>query len=488
MFRFLQRQSIAVRLGIYATCSMVSCLLCGLTGAYVARWSHSHEVRMAESTTQVLLCATRATGSLLATQRALDALVEKAGSPGLSERTADYQAARDQAMKAAAASGVGTEFTGAFSEAGDAVAARAARGDRSGASELAAAQFAPTLHAAIKEVVDQSNRSQSEAAERALSLEREINLYSKVAAAVAFAATASIAFWGRYFQRGITNELSTMASSLAATVGVVEGNSRRLSSSSQKLAEGASQQTEALQSTSSSMAQMASMATRNSESSARVNDLMAQHAIPNFKLIHERMATMEHAVNEASNASRETAKVISTIDEIAFQTNILALNAAVEAARVGEAGQGFAVVAGEVRSLALRSANAAKETQDLIDRSNAKTRDTLDLYRDVSKLIAQNGEITTQVKALVSGVASASREQEEGISHVSSSVVEMNAITRSNAGHANDTASTSAQLHSEAEALGRNLARLQVLVGGGKSRSPSVIGTDPLAVGAAAAS
>ncbi len=487
MFRFLQRQSIALRLAIYATCSMVSCLMCGLAGAYVTRWSHAQERSVSGSTAQVLRAETSATMDLLASQKALDAVIEASGA-GASEKRGSYEAAEQGALKSLAAAGGATEEARAVFEAGDAAADRAISGDRSGATAIAASRFAPALNAALAGVAEQSSRSLADIESNSLSLEREVSLYSKIAAVIAFFATASIAFWGRYFQKGITMELSGMASSLAATVGVVEDNSRRLSSSSRKLADGASHQTSALESTSASMAQMAAMAKRNSESSGRVNELMAKQAIPNFKLIHERMAAMEHAVNEASNASQETSKVIGTIDEIAFQTNILALNAAVEAARVGEAGQGFAVVAGEVRSLAQRSADAAKETQDLIDRSNAKTKDTLELYRQVSKLITQNGEITTQVTSLVSDVANASREQEQGIGLVSTSVVEMNEVTRSNAGHAGDTASTSAQLHSEAEALGQNLSRLQVLVGGGRVRDLMLQSDVPTAAPAPAAS
>lgn len=486
MFRFLQRQSIALRLAIYATCSMVSCLMCGLAGAYVTRWSHAQERGVSGSTAQVLRAETSATTALLASQRALGAVIV-AGASGSAETRAAYDAAKEGAIKSLTAAGASAEQAHAVFEAGDDAASRASSGDKSGAAAIADSRFAPALDAALASVAEKAERSLAEIEGNSLSLERQVSLYSKIAAVIAFLATASIAFWGRYFQRGITKELSGMASSLAATVGVVEDNSRRLSTSSRKLADGASHQTSALESTSASMAQMAAMAKRNSESSGRVNELMAEKAIPNFKLIHERMAAMEHAVNEASNASRETSKVIGTIDEIAFQTNILALNAAVEAARVGEAGQGFAVVAGEVRSLAQRSANAAKETQDLIDRSNAKTKDTLELYGQVSKLIAQNGEITNQVTSLVSDVAKASQEQEQGIGLVSTSVVEMNEVTRSNAGHAGDTASTSAQLHSEAEALGRNLSSLQVLVGGGRARELILPADGPIAAPAPAA-
>ncbi len=162
------------------------------------------------------------------------------------------------------------------------------------------------------------------------------------------------------FMRSMPAPFRILAAELRAAADHVTAAAEQVSEASQTLAQGASEQAASLEETGASLEEMSSMAKRNAESSAQVNTLMTDEAGKNLKQINERMASMEKTVTEASQASHETAKIVKTIDEIAFQTNILALNAAVEAARAGEAGMGFAVVAEEVRNLAQRSAHAAK--------------------------------------------------------------------------------------------------------------------------------
>ena len=179
---------------------------------------------------------------------------------------------------------------------------------------------------------------------------------------------------------------------------------------------------------------------------------------------------MEHmtaAMEAIKVSSGDIAKIIKTIDEIAFQTNILALNAAVEAARAGEAGMGFAVVADEVRSLAQRAAQAAKETAAKIEGAITNTEQGVE---DSAKVAERLREIVTkirQVDELVADVAAASREQTQGIDQVNTAVTQMDSVTQSNAASAEESASAAEELNAQAESLKDAVAQLVAMVGGG---------------------
>jgi len=171
-------------------------------------------------------------------------------------------------------------------------------------------------------------------------------------------------------------------------------------------------------------------------------------------------------------SSTEVAKIVKTIDEIAFQTNILALNAAVEAARAGEAGMGFAVVAEEVRNLAQRSALAAKETADKIDaaltRSDKGARISEEVSRNLNGIIDQVRELDR----LISEIATASGEQSQGIEQVNTAVGQIDKVTQSNAAAAEESASASEELNAQASELNALVGNLLKLVGGERINDP----------------
>ncbi|MBW2664283.1 MAG: chemotaxis protein, partial [Deltaproteobacteria bacterium] len=241
-------------------------------------------------------------------------------------------------------------------------------------------------------------------------------------------------------------------SNAAAAADQVSAASGEIASSSQSLAEGASEQAASLEETSASMEEMASMVKQNADNSQQANNLMqeASQAVGKAKT---SMVDLESSMGEISKASEETQSVVKTIDEIAFQTNLLALNAAVEAARAGEAGAGFAVVAEEVRNLALRSADAAKSTAELIEGTVKKVKHGSDLVTTTSGVFNQVAESTSKVGELVSEISAASKEQAQGVEQVNKAMTEMDTVTQQNAATAEESASASEEMSAQAHEL-----------------------------------
>jgi methyl-accepting chemotaxis protein len=209
---------------------------------------------------------------------------------------------------------------------------------------------------------------------------------------------------------------------------------------------------------------MASMTKRNAENARNANELAKQAREAADKGVND-MRTMSAAMEAIKVSSNDISKIIKTIDEIAFQTNILALNAAVEAARAGEAGMGFAVVADEVRSLAQRSAAAAKETADKIEGAIAKTGQGVEINSKVATALNDIMTKVRQVDELVTEVTSASREQTEGITQINTAVGQMDKVTQSNASNAEESAAAAEELNAQAGVMKESVNELLQLVG-----------------------
>jgi methyl-accepting chemotaxis protein len=252
----------------------------------------------------------------------------------------------------------------------------------------------------------------------------------------------------------------------------VSSASTQMSSASQGLAESASEEASTLEETSSSLEEMSSMTRQNADGSRKALELV-QSAQHNMQSSGESMDKLSQSMEDIENASRETQKIIKTIDEIAFQTNLLALNAAVEAARAGEAGAGFAVVADEVRNLARRAAESAKSTTEIIEgtmeRVEVGGRLVVEVF-DRFKLVETDSQ---SLSTLMSEISTASEEQARGIEQISAATSDLDKAIQSNAANAEETAASSEELNAQALSLQDFVSQLVVLVDGSEARAKS---------------
>jgi methyl-accepting chemotaxis protein len=270
---------------------------------------------------------------------------------------------------------------------------------------------------------------------------------------------------GIFVARSITKPILRVADTLSAGADQTAAAAGQVSTSSQSLAEGSSEQAASLEETTSSLEEMSSMTKRNAENAQKANDL-ARSARQAADAGATDMQAMATAMTDIKTSSDDIAKIIKTIDEIAFQTNILALNAAVEAARAGEAGMGFAVVADEVRNLAQRSAVAAKETAGKIEGAITKTALGVQLTDKVAKTLQEIVEKARRVDELVAEVANASKEQTQGIEQLNTAIGQIDKVTQGNAASAEESASAAEEMSAQTVALKEAVGELLALVNG----------------------
>jgi methyl-accepting chemotaxis protein len=264
--------------------------------------------------------------------------------------------------------------------------------------------------------------------------------------------------------RRVTKPIVEVIGGLRASSESITGTAAQVHDASQTLASGSSQQAGSIEETSASLEEIAATTRSNADNANRAKTL-ATEARSAAEAGAADMRGMSQAVADIKNSSAKIAKIIKTIDEIAFQTNILALNAAVEAARAGEAGAGFAVVADEVRSLALRASQAARETSSSISEAIETTDRGVKISAQVEAGLQRIVEKVRSVDELSTEIAGSCREQTQGIGEVNEAVTQMDHVTQRNAATADETANSATALNQQAVALRDAVGALVVLLG-----------------------
>ena len=287
-------------------------------------------------------------------------------------------------------------------------------------------------------------------------------------AIVALAGIVGIVLVGLVIGRSIGKPINSVVTGLNEGADQVAAAAGQVSSSSQTLAEGASEQAASLEETASSIEEMSSMTRQNAQNAGQADSLMkeAQQVVAETS---RYMDELKASIEKIDSASGEMAKIIKSIDEIAFQTNLLALNAAVEAARAGEAGAGFAVVADEVRNLAMRAAEAAGSTGELIEGNIGNIKLGTELVGTTGEAFSRVAEAAAKAAELVAEIAVASDEQAQGIEQINKAAGEMDKVTQHVAANAEESAAAAEELSAQAETMKGMVVDLAVMVEGARA-------------------
>ncbi len=259
----------------------------------------------------------------------------------------------------------------------------------------------------------------------------------------------------------LTENLSTAMGQIANAERRISGDAEQLSNSSQSLAQGATEQASAIEQMYATLDDL----TRSAEQNVKTTDNAQENARmagEQVTLSGEQMEQMVAAMGNITNASQEISRIITTIENIAFQTNILALNAAVEAARAGTAGKGFSVVADEVRSLASQSDQAAKATKDLIENSVRATEQGSKIVEEVSATLQKTLELVMQSSSDIQSIAEATRGEAESIAQVTEGIGQISSVVQTNSASSEESAAVSAELFDQVRLLQDQTRRFQL--------------------------
>lgn len=283
-----------------------------------------------------------------------------------------------------------------------------------------------------------------------------------------FGTLLAIAF-GIYLSRSISKPIIAAVEDLKGGTSQIASASEQLLAASEQLAEGSTEQAASIQEISATMEESSAMIEQNTSNTMQVAELAEDANNASSEGANE-MKSMMNSMDEIKESSSEIGKIIKVIDEIAFQTNILALNAAVEAARAGQAGKGFAVVAEEVRNLAQRSARAANDTSEIIEKNILLSEQGVNAAAKVNESLISINDKVSQVNSLIADITNASREQAEGISQVNNTIVEIDKVTQINAANSEETSAASQELSAQAATLKDIADTINKLVNGAKSQ------------------
>lgn len=258
--------------------------------------------------------------------------------------------------------------------------------------------------------------------------------------------------------RTIVISLSNIFGQIRDSVDQVAAEAQQVSNGSQALAQGATQQASSVEELATTITGISNTSKNNARNSRQANDhsmLASEQVSESVKLMEEMVSAMARI----SDSSKKIGNIISTIENIAFQTNILALNAAVEASRAGEAGKGFAVVAEEVRSLAAKSDEAAKATKDLIERSISTVQEGNNIVKNVSESLTRTVELSTHVVESVNQITEATSEESDAIAQVTRGIDEISSVVQTNSATSEESAAASVELSNQASLIKELLDR-----------------------------
>ena len=318
------------------------------------------------------------------------------------------------------------------------------------------------LDQTINELKTSAHEEMVKNSAHAMAMERTAGWFTTV---FCIAAVILSVFFGLLISRSINKKLNRVIQDLTESEQRVSSACGQVSGASESVAQNASQQAAAIEETSSSMEEMASMTKMNAQHAGEADTLM-KSTRQVLEEVKKLMQEVTASMGKISQASEQTSKIVKTIDEIAFQTNLLALNAAVEAARAGESGKGFAVVANEVRNLAGRAANAARETADLIEGIGGQIGEGAAQVGKTGEAFSEVADSVAQASDLVGDIAAASKEQAEGIGEVNKAIGEMDSVAQQNAANAEETTSAAEEMNAQAEKLREMIEELMEIVGG----------------------
>jgi methyl-accepting chemotaxis protein len=338
-------------------------------------------------------------------------------------------------------------------------------------------EFAPLanqLQVGSANTVEVGNQAMAKEAASVTAIEEQAVMIAVCMILICLAVAAAVV----YIVLGINRSLLATATSLSDGASQIAAAATQVSSSSQSLAQGATEQAAAIEETSASAEEINSMA-RNSTDSSRATAALVAESLQRVEMANQNLEDMVLAMNDLSDSSSKISKIIKVIDEIAFQTNILALNAAVEAARAGEAGMGFAVVAEEVRTLAQRSAQAAKDTAALIEDSIAKTSSSKHKVDQVAVTMRAITEESGRIKVLVDGVSQGSEEQSRGIEQIGKAITQIEKVTQNAAANSEESAAAAEELSAQSDTLREIIFKLRMMVTTDDNASTSVGSSRP---------
>jgi methyl-accepting chemotaxis protein len=456
--------SIRSRLIAFAAASIFTTVLVAVAATVLVRVSHRTDVDVTTRISAAYRQSHEALARLVSTQTTLQAMLRLKDADEIEAAMKSY----DDARQIAEASftylpALRDEFE-ALTATGATVLDQVLTANNAGALDLYVGKYNPQIERLMTQLGLEATRVEADATreitEREASMRRVLN-GAAIGLAVLLLGLGAAAW---IFQRAISRPLAQISNRLAAAADALTSHCNVVTQSSQIVSEGASSQAASIQETSSTLEEVSSMTKGNASNAARAKVIAAQTRTA-ANTGAEEMASMTKAMEAIKSSSGNIGKIIKTIDEIAFQTNILALNAAVEAARAGEAGLGFAIVAEEVRSLAQRSAQAARETADRIDDSIAKSEHGAEYSGKVAQTLQEIVTRARGVDELVAEIASASDEQSNGLVQIVSAVSQIDQVTQANAASAQESAAATIDMNAEVGVLRSAVDELRSLLG-----------------------